>query len=60
MTKWFKKAWNILNGSDKNWDGNVDIHDKMMHRCGVFAYMSFFRIRCDTIVVVLRGAQPSI
>ena len=30
MTKWFKKAWNILNGSDKNWDGNVDIHDKMM------------------------------
>jgi|TARA_Y100000015_G_C2388626_1_gene88872 hypothetical protein len=30
MTKWFKKVWNILNGSDKNWDGTVDIHDKMI------------------------------
>lgn len=30
MTKWFKKAWNIINGSDKNWDGTVDIQDKMI------------------------------
>lgn len=30
MSKWFKKVWNIINGSDKNWDGTVDIHDKMI------------------------------
>mgnify|MGYP001179784438 FL=1 len=25
-----KKIWNIINGSDKNWDGKVDIDDKMI------------------------------
>jgi len=30
MTKWYSKVWNVLNGSDKNWDGSVDIHDKMI------------------------------
>jgi hypothetical protein len=25
-----KKVWNILNGSDKNMDGKVDIHDAML------------------------------
>lgn len=24
------KVWNVLNGSDKNLDGKVDIHDKMI------------------------------
>jgi hypothetical protein len=24
------KIRNVLNGSDKNWDGSVDIHDKMV------------------------------
>ena len=26
----FQQIWNILNGSDKNWDGKVDIDDKMI------------------------------
>jgi hypothetical protein len=30
MTKWYTKIRNVLNGSDKNWDGSVDIHDKMI------------------------------
>ena len=30
MTKWYTKIRNVLNGSDKNWDGSVDIHDKMV------------------------------
>ena len=25
-----RKIWNILNGQDKNFDGKVDIHDKMI------------------------------
>ena len=25
-----KKVWNIVNGSDKNWDGKGDIDDKMI------------------------------
>ena len=30
MTKWYTKIRNVLNGSDKNWDGSVDITDKMI------------------------------
>jgi len=30
MTKWYTKIKNVLNGSDKNWDGSVDIQDKMI------------------------------
>ena len=26
----FQQIWNILNGSVKNWDGKVDIDDKMI------------------------------
>jgi len=26
----FIQFWNILSGKDKNWDGQVDIKDKMM------------------------------
>ena len=25
-----RKIWNMLNGQDKNFDGKVDIHDKMI------------------------------
>ena len=25
-----RKIWNILKGQDKNFDGKVDIHDKMI------------------------------
>ena len=24
------QLWNIISGKDKNWDGSVDIKDKMM------------------------------
>ena len=27
---WFTKIKNILTGKDKNWDGKVDIDDKMI------------------------------
>ena len=26
----FTQLWNILTGKDKNWDGSVDIKDKMI------------------------------
>jgi hypothetical protein len=26
----FVQLWNIISGKDKNWDGTVDIKDKMM------------------------------
>ena len=26
----FSQLWNILSGKDKNWDGSVDIKDKMI------------------------------
>ena len=26
----FIKLWNIVSGKDKNWDGSVDIKDKMI------------------------------
>jgi hypothetical protein len=26
----FIQLWNIVSGKDKNWDGSVDIKDKMM------------------------------
>ncbi len=26
----FTQFWNILTGKDKNWDGSVDIKDKMI------------------------------
>tara|TARA_B100001564_G_scaffold323794_1_gene304087 strand:+ start:345 stop:476 length:132 start_codon:yes stop_codon:yes gene_type:complete len=26
----FTQLWNIVSGKDKNWDGSVDIKDKMM------------------------------
>ena len=28
--KTLKKLWNIVTGKDKNWDGIVDIKDKMI------------------------------
>jgi|TARA_S200000501_G_scaffold338762_1_gene345846 hypothetical protein len=28
--KYLKMIWNIITGKDKNWDGTVDIKDKMM------------------------------
>ena len=28
--KALKKLWNIVTGKDKNWDGSVDIKDKMI------------------------------
>jgi len=28
--KTLKKLWNIVTGKDKNWDGTVDIKDKMI------------------------------
>lgn len=34
MIKWFKikltQVFNIVSGKDKNWDGSVDIKDKLM------------------------------
>ena len=34
MVNWLKIKWtqfvNIVSGKDKNWDGQVDIKDKMM------------------------------
>ena len=34
MVEWLKIKWaqfvNIVSGQDKNWDGQVDIKDKMM------------------------------
>ena len=30
MKDFLKKVWNIIKGEDKNWDGNVDIRDKMI------------------------------
>jgi hypothetical protein len=30
MKDFLKKVWNIIKGEDKNWDGNVDIKDKMI------------------------------
>tara|TARA_X000001316_G_C919783_1_gene33908 strand:+ start:159 stop:284 length:126 start_codon:yes stop_codon:yes gene_type:complete len=26
----FVQIWNIISGKDKNWDGSVDIKDKMI------------------------------
>jgi len=26
----FVQLWNIISGTDKNWDGTVDIKDKMI------------------------------
>jgi|TARA_B110000858_G_scaffold193177_1_gene245191 hypothetical protein len=30
MKNFLIKVWNIIKGEDKNWDGNVDIKDKMI------------------------------
>ena len=30
MLRFITKWWNILLGRDKNWDGEVDIKDKMI------------------------------
>jgi len=30
IMKALKKLWNIVTGKDKNWDGSVDIKDKMI------------------------------
>jgi|TARA_B100001094_G_scaffold214252_1_gene208329 hypothetical protein len=30
MFRFITKWWNILIGNDKNWDGEVDIKDKML------------------------------
>ena len=30
IKKTFLQFWNILSGKDKNWDGSVDIKDKMI------------------------------
>ena len=30
MKNFLIKVWNIIEGEDKNWDGNVDIKDKMI------------------------------
>ena len=30
MLRFITKWWNILLGRDKNWDGEVDIKDKLM------------------------------
>tara|TARA_Y100000310_G_scaffold301955_1_gene338854 strand:- start:53 stop:232 length:180 start_codon:yes stop_codon:yes gene_type:complete len=30
LKKLARKIWDILNGQDRNFDGKVDIHDKMI------------------------------